>query len=553
MIKLTFDDGSVLAVEEGSTLEQAAASLSFQRQPVAAIVNGSLQELDYPLYIDSSVKWVDYNSNLGWRIYRRSIIFLLRLVVGERFPELQLQVSHSLSQGMFCWLVGGEGRQNDPARVATIEKHMKAYVEANLRLKKTSVSRSDAAAYFQSLGQGGKASLILRRPESSITMYQAQDYRDYYFGKMATNLSCLENFQLEPFDDGFVLYLPARTYLGCQEKRDYLPRQLQATMSEFHDWSDLMGIRTVDELNAIVEKPGDDFTDLVLIAETLQERYLHDVSDAIYADFPQVRLVLLAGPSSSGKTSTCRRLGIQFRTLGVHPVQISMDDYYVDREKTPLGPDGQPDYECLEALDVELFQQNMHDLLEGREASLPRYDFKQGKSLKDHRRLRLAEDQILIVEGIHALNPRLSDTIPQEQKRCIFISALTQLNLDAYNPLSASDNRLIRRIVRDMQFRSLSPSATLSLWDKVRRGEQIHIFPHHERADFFINSVLIYELPVLRPLAEGPLAEIGPEDPNYLEAQRVLRLIRMFSPAPSDAVPRSSILQEFLGNSLFDV
>ena len=324
-------------------------------------------------------------------------------------------------------------------------------------------------------------------------------------------------------------------------------------MSEFHDWSALMGIRTVDELNEIVERPGDDFTDLVLIAETLQERYLHDISDAIFADFPRVRLVLLAGPSSSGKTSTCRRLGIQFRTLGVHPVQISMDDYYVDRSKTPLGPDGQPDYECVEALDVELFQRNMRELLEGKEASLPKYDFKEGRSIHDHRRLRLAQDQILIVEGIHALNPRLSDSIPPEQKRRIFISALTQLNLDAYNPLSASDNRLIRRMVRDMQFRNLSPSNTLALWDKVRRGENIHIYPHHDNADFFINSVLIYELPVLRPLAEGPLADIGPDDPNYLEAQRVLRLIRMFSPAPADAVPRSSILQEFLGHSLFDV
>ena len=553
MIKLNFSDGRTLEVEEGATLEQVAANLSFERQPVAAIVNGNIQELDYPLFIDSDVQWVDYNCNLGWRIYRRTLTFLLRLVVGERFPDLKLLVSHSLSQGMFCWLIGPEGRMNDPARVATIEKHMKAYVEANLRLKKTSVSKEDAAVYFESIGQSGKASLIRRRPEQSITMYQAQGYRDYYFGKMATNLSCLDEFELEPFDDGFVLHMPAREYLGRAKKLDYLPMQLQATMSEFNDWSNLMGIRTVDELNAIVEQPGDDFTDLVLIAETLQERYLHDISDAIFADFPKVRLVLLAGPSSSGKTSTCRRLGIQFRTLGVHPVQISMDDYYVDRDKTPLGPDGQPDYECVEALDVDLFQQNMRELLEGREASLPRYDFKEGRSIHDYRRLRLGDDQILIVEGIHALNPRLSDSIPKEQKRCIFISALTQLNLDDYNPLSAADNRLIRRMVRDMQFRNLSPSNTLALWDKVRRGENIHIYPHHENADFFINSVLIYELPVLRPLAEGPLAEIGPEDPNYLEAQRVLRLIRLFSPAPSDAVPRSSILQEFLGNSLFDV
>ena len=553
MIKISFDDGDIMELEEGTTLEQLSRFRILDRPPVAALVNGSLQELDYPLFIDSRVQWLDHNSNMGWRIYRRSLIFLLRLVVGERFPGLNLQVSHSLAQGMFCWLVGEEGRQNNPARVAAIEKRMKQYVEAGLRLKKTTLSRADAAAYFAGRGQEGKASLIRRRSEPTVTLYQAGDYRDYYFGKMVSSMSVLTDFHLEPFDDGFVLYLPARGYLGYDAQQDYPTLRLQATLSEYNDWSNLMGIRTVDELNAIVERPGDDFTDLVLIAETLQERYLHDISDAIYADFPQVRLVLLAGPSSSGKTSTCRRLGIQFRTLGVHPVQISMDDYYVDRDRTPLGPDGQPDYECVEALNIDLFQQNMHDLLEGREASLPRYDFKSGKSLKDHRRLRLAEDQILIVEGIHALNPKLSDTIPLENKRRIFISALTQLNLDPYNPISVSDNRLIRRIVRDMQFRNLSPATTLSLWNKVRRGEHIHIFPYQENADFFINSVLIYELPVLRPLVEGPLAEIGPEDPNYLEAQRVLRLIRMFSPAPADAVPRSSILQEFLGHSLFDV
>lgn len=551
-VLITFDHDQTRTVPKGTTLAALLETLPPRpRQPLAALVNGSLQELDYPLYIESEIEWLDYNCAVGWRICRRSLVFLLQLAVNELFPGRQLWVSHSLSEGLFCWLHGTTGQQVSAAEVERLEQRMRGYVAEALPITRSSLARDDAAAMFRTEGKTEKALLLERRKEEYISIYTANGLSEFFFGKMAINARYLPDFHLLPYEDGFVMHLPAREYLGCVDRSDFLSRQLQTTLAEYHEWSELMGVKTVSDLNSIVERGAEEFLDLVLVAETLQERNLHRVSDAIYADFPTVRLVLVAGPSSSGKTTTTRRLGIQFRTLGVKPVMISLDDYFVDRDKTPLNENGYPDFEGLAALDLDLFNENMQALLSGREAALPHYDFTTGKSIKAHRRLRLADDEILLVEGIHALNERLTARIPHQYKRKIFISALTQLNLDACNPVSASDNRLIRRIVRDMQFRNSSAADTLDHWDEVRRGEHRNIFPFQEEADFFINSVLIYELPVLRPAVEAALMEISQEQDCYLEAQRLLRLVRYFTPAPADPVPRASILQEFLGNSIF--
>lgn len=557
MITITFPNQQTVEIPTGTTLEELLQQITPPaRLPLAAVVNGMLQELDYPLYVNSTVEWMDYNCNLGWRIYRRSLVFLLQLAVLELFPTRSLYVSHSLKEGFYCFLQDANGLQQpiSAQEVAALEEKMKTYVAQKLPFERSEISREDAAGYFRSIGKNATAQMIEKTNEERVHVYSAGKLRDYCYGKLAPSADYLEYFYLLPYETGFLLNLPARSYLGCTERDDIPQKQLQTTLSEYHEWSELMGIRTVSDLNNLIDHDGPDaFIDLVLISETLQERNLHLVSDRIFADFPTARLVLLAGPSCSGKTTTTRRLGIQFRTLGLHPVMISLDDYFKDRDRTPLDEFGRPDYEGLSALEIDLFQQNMRDLIEGKEASLPRYDFVSGKSTKDFRRLRLQDDQILIVEGIHALNEQISAEIPAKHKRKIFISALTQLNLDETSPVSASDNRLIRRIVRDMQFRNMTPEQTLDHWDSVRRGEHKNIFPFQEEADFFLNSVLIYELPTLRPLVESSLLTITPEMPSYLEARRLLRLIRYFSPAPSDSVPRNSILQEFLGNSLFDV
>jgi len=552
-ITVTYDEGQTIKIRKGSSLDALLKRLPpRERVPVAATVNGALQELDYQLYIDSAVKWVDYNSNLGWRIYQRSLIFLLLLAVKELYPDRQLWVSHSLSEGLFCRLDGGE-KPITPSQVKALQNKMQEYVNQDIKFERSMVSLSDAVAYFRTHGNEKKAELIEARKEEYLALYTAGGISEYFFGLMSTRAGLLTQFALIPFEHGFVLRLPARRYLGCRDRSRIVAHQLHATLEKYGEWSTLMGIQTVSDLNQVVRAGEREFTDLVLVSENLYERSLRDISDQVMEDFPTARLIMLAGPSSSGKTTSAKRLSIEFRTIGIKPVMISLDDYFVDRDKTPLDKEGKPDYEGLAALDLELFQINMRALLAGFDAALPRYNFKTGKSEPEYRYIKLEDDQVLIVEGIHALNEKLLAGIPPEMVRKVFVSALTQLNLDSYTTVSASDNRLIRRMVRDMQFRGMSPIATLEYWDEVRKGEHHNIFPWQERADFFINSALIYELPVLRPLIEDSLSAITPDQSCYLEARRMLRLIRYFAPAPADIIPRTSILQEFIGQSIFDV
>ena len=551
-ITITYDQNQTVSIDKGTRLEQLLQQLPPRpRKALAATVNGALQELDYPLYIDSQVQWIDYNCNLGWRIYRRSMIMLLRLACRELFPERQLWVSHSLAEGLFCRFQDGPDATVE--ETAALEKTVQAYIQQDLPVLRTQVSRMDAVHYLQENGNAAQADLLSRRKDEYLSLYCIKNQREYYFGRMITHTGLLGFFRLEPYEGGFVLRLPAREYLGCRPHNQVVAKQLHTTMASYDQWSALMGIRTISDLNQAVASGNDRLIELMLVAETLYERQLAHATDSILKDFPTARLVLLAGPSSSGKTTSTERLGVQFRTMGVEPIRISMDDYFLDREKTPLNDQGMKDYENLAALDLDLFHANMRDLLAGRETGLPRYDFKSGKSIHNDRWLQLNKDQILLVEGLHALNPQISQGIPSQQIRKFFISALTQINLDAYTPFSSSDNRLVRRMARDMQFRGISPAGTLDRWDEVRRGEHRNIFPYQEEADLFINSSLIYEMPVLRPLVETALEAITPDQNCYLEARRILRLVRYFEPAPTDIVPRTSILQEFIGNSLFHV
>lgn len=551
-VTVTIGQEQSLTVPKGASLEQLLRRLPpLPRPALAAIVNGALQELDYPLYIDSQVQWIDYNCNLGWRIYRRSMVMLLSLACRELFPERQLWVSHSLTEGLFCRFQGGEIATEQ--EISALAKRMQSYIQQDLPIRRMQLSRSDAMQYLEDSGNLARMELVSRRDESYLTFYCLKELREYHFGSMITHTGQLGYFALSPYEQGFILELPPREYLGKQPERQINYRQLHTMLDSYDQWSTLMGVNTIADLNRIVSAGEQSLIELMLVAETLYERQLSQAADRILQSQPRVRLALLAGPSSSGKTTSTERLAVQFRTLGVQPIRISMDDYFLDRELTPVNERGVRDFESLGALDLELFRQNMQELLAGREAALPSFDFKAGKSIHNSRSLKLEPDQILLVEGIHALNPQLLQGVPQEQIRKIFISALTQLNLDAYTPLSTSDNRLVRRMARDMQFRGIDPINTLERWDEVRRGEHQNIFPYQDQADIFINSALIYEMPILRPLVETALAAIPPEQHCYREAQRMLRLIRYFEPAPAEIVPRNSILQEFIGNSLFKV
>ena len=552
-IIITYDGGEQRQTSRGVSLAELLKEMpKRQIAPVAAVVNGKLQELDYRLYIDSNIDWLDYNSNGGHRIYKRSLVFLLLAAATELFPEHQLWVSHSLENGLFCRLKGVPPL--DAPEIELLEKRMRELVLADLPITRHQITREDGASFFLSQGKTDKARLVLRRNSPNINLYTFSTGRvsltEYFFGRLALTSGLLKDFSLFPFEDGFVLRLPNRSFLGKNERDFSNPRRIQATVNEYGAWVNLLGLSTTTDLNRVIE--NGDFSELVLIAETLQERNLHRIADSIVAEYPKVRLVLIAGPSSSGKTTFTRRLGIQLRTLGVTPIAISMDDYFHDRDKTPLNEEGKPDFEGVAAMDMELFNSQLFELIAGKEVLLPRYDFISGQRAGEGRLCRLGDKQIIIVEGIHALNDTITAAISHEHKRKIFISALTQLNLDPYNPIATSDNRLIRRMVRDMQFRGLSPADTLEHWEEVRRGEHNNIFPFQEDADYFFNSALIYELPVLRPYVEAELAAITPDIPAYLEAKRLLRFIQYFSEAQSDIIPKNSILQEFLGGSCFE-
>ncbi len=518
---------------------------------LGAFFQGRLQGLDTCLTRNTTLTWVKADSEMGWRIYRRSTVFLLLLAVKELFPQDDLFVSHSLSEGLYCRFVS---RKVQPEHIPALIKVMKRLVKEDIPFVKQEIPAEQAAAFLKEIDNLPMAEVLEQKAKGESSLfYTAKNITKYCFGPLVPSTGWLTNFHLEFFQAGIWLKLPYRRYLGCAPMNQVPVHHLQRAMADFDEWSRLMGVETIADLNRVVRSNQEELIQLILISETFYDRHIRDVADAVTKDLPTARLLLLAGPSSSGKTTSTERLGVHFRTLGVKPVRLSMDDYFLDREKTPLTPEGKPDFECLQALNLDLFQENMRDLLSGKETSLPRFDFKEGKSILDSRRLRLGEDQVLIVEGIHALNEEVSQHLPEKCIRRIFVSALTQLNYDRYTPVSASDCRMIRRMARDMQFRGIEPKNTLLSWDAVRRGEHMNIFPWQDRADFFVNSCLLYEMCVLRSLVEAPLAAITPEEECYPKAKQALALVQSFAPADASLVPRNSILQEFLGNSLFSV
>jgi len=531
------------------TLLQDLAPKDRKHRILAAEVNGILTELDQPLFESAEITWLDDHCEQGWRVYKRSMIFLLIVSAKEEFPDLDLYVSHSLSEGIFCRFQNGRCTKEMAERLTG---RMRFHMENALPFTRLHVSKEEAANYFRSHGNEDKAALMEKGPDRT-TLYQAGPIMDNLLGPMVPDAGYLDFFLVLSYEDGIWLKLPARKYLGCG-KADRVPvTRLQRAMRDFDEWSRLMGIETVGDLNRVVKAGPEKFNDLVQVSETFYERHIRDIADTVKLDFPTARLILLAGPSSSGKTTSSERLGIQFKTLGIQIVRISMDDYFKSRELTPLLPNGKPDFESLRAMDLDLFQDNMSSLLAGKLTRLPRYDFVEGRSIPEARELRLREDQILIVEGIHAMNPVLTEHLPAESIRRMFVSALTQLNYDRYSPVSASDCRMIRRMARDMQFRGVEPRNTLLHWNEVRKGEHMNIFPWQDLADFFLNSSLLYEMAVLRPMVETSLAAIPFGDETYASAQKALALIRCFEPTGTELVPRNSILQEFLGNSVFKV
>lgn len=539
-------DGRTFEAPTGTRLEQyLRAAIGESSVPViAALVNGELRELSYRVWSDASVEPLFLSDSDGIRIYRRSLSFLLVTVVRELFPEAFVFVDHSLPFGGFFCEVGGRDPFSEE-ELARIEDRMYEVVEADFAIRRERVPLQEAINVFRQRGETDKAKLLARREKEDVKLYNLRDSRDYFHGYMVPSTAYLRHFTLKKWPPGFVLQYPRRTHpQELRAPQDY--PQLTAVFREYGKRLRLLGVSSVSGLNETVETGR--IRETVLVSEALHEQRIAHIANQI-AQREKVRLVLIAGPSASGKTTFSKRLSIQLLAEGIHPFPLALDDYFVDREKTPRDENGKLNFEALEALDVGLFNRHLQALMRGEQVQLPRFNFKTGKREKGES-IKLRPDHVIIVEGIHGLNPRLVAGVSDERVYSIYASALTQLNIDRHNRVPTTDTRLIRRIVRDATYRGYAAEATLEHWEMVRRGEKEFIFPYQEHADIMFNSALVYELAVLKDLAQPLLLQVKPSSPRYVEVRRLLALLQWFEPCRPALVPDNSILREFIGGSI---
>lgn len=515
---------------------------------VGALVGNLLKDLAYPLFADAAITWLDAASPMGSRLYQNSLAFLLSVAATSEFPGYRLRICHSLRNGRFCRLIPQDGAPAITAGdIERLQQAMQKLVQADLPIRKSRLTKEDAIAHFRQAGDIYKAETLAELPDKQITVYTLNGCTRHMFSKLAPRTGMLTNFCLSPFEDGFILAdaPPAPT------RPLAYPKTLNATLEDYDKWMDMQGVSLCPDLNNYIRR--NDFSSLVIMAEATQGRSLQHIADGIRAAFPKVRLVLIAGPSSSGKTSFCNRLAIELRSQGLKPITLSMDNYFLNNADLPPAEDGQPDFEAVSAVDVELFNRQLLQMINGEPVEMPVFDFKAGRRSDRTIPVQLGEEHILLVEGIHGLNDELTRDIPAENKLKIYISCMTALNMDDLTPISTSDNREIRRLVRDVRFRGISAEKTLLTWQKVRRGEERNIFPYQDSADFYFNTSLAYEFSLLAPLIKPHLLEISDQSPAYPEARRLLRLVNCFIPGSPKAVPAYSLVQEFLGNSVFEV
>ena len=574
-VKVTLPDGQVMAVtaSESDTLEAVADRFKdyYEDDIILGIVNGRLRELNKKIKSDCELSFVTTADRDGRRTYRRSVVLLLQRAIYDVYGSMtQLHVMHSLGEGYYCQLekavecadsqqekynedTDQGSRENSEKSVTEhdidrIVCSMYTFVEKDLTITKHSAKTQYAEQLFKEKGLHDKERLLHYRRSSRVNLYELDGVVDYFYGFMAPSTGMLKYFDIVPYESGFVLLFPGANSRSVEPL--VTSNKLFHTLDDSREWSKMLGIGTIGSLNdAIAAGRGQE---IMLLQEALMEQKIGNLAAQIASD-DKKKFVMIAGPSSSGKTSFANRLSIQLIAKGRKPHPLSLDDYYVDRELCPKHPDGSFDFECLESIDVKLFNEDMNRLLKGEAVDMPSFNFKTGKREYRGRKLTLGADDILVIEGIHGLNDRLSQLIPPEHKFKIYISALTQLNIDEHNPLSTTDERLIRRIVRDARTRGTNAMETIAMWPSVRKGERENIFPFQEQADVMFNSALVYELAVLKVYAEPLLFGIERECPEYLEAKRLLKLLDYFLPMPADGIPNNSLLREFVGGSCFNV
>jgi len=548
-VQVTLDDGRIFEGPIGTTTEQffKAAYPGPNRQAplVGAMVDERLRELTFKIMTDSKVAPITMGSSDGMRIYYRSVTFLLVVAVHELFPEARLFVDYSFTfGGYFCRV---EGR--DPftrQELELLKDRMWEIVQEDEPITKSRIPLDQAQTLFREMGHEDRMRLLNYRHKDYLTTYTLRGVTDYFYGYMVPSTRHLLYFELQHYPPGFILRFPRRRQPTIlQPYRDY--PKLVAVFNEYREWMKIIDVLDVGALNQALEQGR--ARELILVAEALHERRIAQIAQQIAERRGEARLVLIAGPSSSGKTTFSKRLAVQLLASGLRPKPLPMDDYFVSREMTPRDEKGDYDFERIEALDLELFNEHLLGLMAGREVTLPRFNFHTGIP-EWGETVRLQEDHVILAEGIHGLNPRLIPHIPPERTFRIYISALTQLNLDMHNRVPTTDTRLIRRLVRDATYRGYPANETIGRWESVRRGEKRYIFPHQEHADAMFNSALLYELSVLKSLAEPLLRQTDNLSAHYNEARRLLAFLEWFQPCPPDFIPDNSILREFIGNSI---
>ena len=534
-------------VEIGSTLFDvfSAFDLKMTHGPVSARVNNKVEGMHYRVYNSKDVEFLDMTSSSGSRAYTRTLFFVLCKAVQDIYPATDVVIDIPVSNGFYVDVRLGRPLADEDVNI--IRKRMQEIIDAKMPIRRFTVPTEEAIALFEEKGDVEKVKLLKTSGTIYTTYYKIGEYVDFYYGTLLTNTSQLYLFGLEPYYDGMLLRIPSLRnpdVLGEMTKQD----KMFEIFKEHHRWQDILGIRTVGDFNQAV---GAGYTtDIINISEALQEKKIAKIAEEI-ANRKGVKLVLLAGPSSSGKTTSCKRLSIQLAVNGLKPLQISLDDYFVDREKTPKDANGEYDYESIYALDLQLINDQFNALFRGEEVELPKYDFQTGKSKKSGKKLKMTPENVLVVEGIHALNPELTSQIPNEHIFRVYASALTTILLDNHNYIPTTDNRLLRRIIRDYKYRGVSAQETIHRWPSVRAGENKWIFPFQENADAMLNTAMLYELAVIKMQAEPLLQQVPENCEEYAEAYRLLKFLKYFKGIPYNNLPPTSLLREFLGGSSF--
>ncbi len=515
---------------------------------LGAMVNNTLKELDYLLYKPKTVRFIGYTHPDGQRMYTRSLSMVLFKAVVDLFPDYKLKIEHTVSKGLYCELEGLEINGNHEEVVEKLHKRMQEIIEQDIPFEREEIRTEIALRIFEEFGLEDKCTLMRTRKQFYSSVYKLDDVVNYFYGYLVPSTGYLKHFNLVKYYKGMLLVLPKKD--NPDELEDIvIQNKLFDIFQEFKEWVEIIGVPYVGKLNELTKEGK--IGDIIKVSEALQEKKLACVAEMIHKK-ETARVVFISGPSSSGKTTFAKRLGVQLAVIGFKPVVISMDNYFVNRELTPKDENGNYDFESPHALDIKLFNENINDLLAGKEIDLPKFSFQEGKRYYDGTKLKMLDNSIIVVEGIHGLNPEISAMIPENRKFKVYVSALTPLSIDSNNRIPTTDNRLIRRMVRDARYRGYSALETLQRWPSVRKGEEKHIFPFQEEADVMFNTALVFELGVLKKWAEPLLRDVPPNVPEYSEARRLLKFLSYLTCINEKEIPPTSILREFLDGSSFD-